>query len=84
MTVIGEIRTSGLAAWKIVLLVAAGGSFLFCVGMVVTALVAAPSMEERKLCDEMVSTVLTTTDPLELQRAMFLIRRLDCSIRRRL
>ena len=31
-----------------------------------------------------VSTLFTTTDAIELQRAMFLIRRLDCKISTRL
>jgi hypothetical protein len=46
--------------------------------------VLAPTAEEKKICDQAVSTLLTTTDAIELQRAMFLIRRLDCKISTRL
>jgi hypothetical protein len=35
-------------------------------------------------CDQAVNTLFTTTDAIELQRAMFLIRRLDCKISTRL
>jgi hypothetical protein len=42
--------------------------------------VLAPTAQEKKICDQAVATLLTTTDALELQRAMFLIRRLDCKI----
>jgi hypothetical protein len=34
--------------------------------------------------DQAVNTLFTTTDAIELQRAMFLIRRLDCKISTRL
>jgi hypothetical protein len=46
--------------------------------------VLAPTAKEKELCDQAVSTLFTTTDAIELQRAMFLIRRLDCKISRRL
>jgi hypothetical protein len=39
---------------------------------------------KKKLCDQAVSTLFTTIDAIELQRAMFLIRRLDCKISMRL
>ena len=47
-------------------------------------LILLPSAKERKLCDQSLSTFFTTTDAIELQRAMFLIRRLDCKITTRL
>jgi hypothetical protein len=56
-------------------------------GAVIVALlmlILAPSAKEKKLCDQAVSTLFTTTDAIELQRAMFLIRRLDCKISTRL
>jgi hypothetical protein len=47
-------------------------------------LILAPSAKEKKLCDETVSTLFTTTDANELQRPMFLIRQLECKISTRL
>jgi hypothetical protein len=35
-------------------------------------------------CDSAVHTVLATHDEIELQRAAFIVYRLDCSMRRRL
>jgi len=60
--------------------------FIVVVASVVAGVlsVVEPSAKERQVCDQAVSTLLSTTDALELQRAMFLIRRLDCSVRRRL
>jgi hypothetical protein len=57
------------------------------VGAVIFALpiiILAPTWKEKKLCDQAVSTLFITTDSIELQRAMFLIRRLDCKISTRL
>jgi ABC-type tungstate transport system substrate-binding protein len=57
------------------------------VGAVLVALpllILAPSAKEMKLCDHVVSTLFTTMDAIELQRTMFLIRRLDWRIRARL
>jgi hypothetical protein len=56
-------------------------------GAVIVALpmlILLPSAEEKKLCNQSVSIFFTTTDEIELQRAMFLIRRLDCKISTRL
>jgi hypothetical protein len=47
-------------------------------------LVLLPSAKEKKLCDQAVGRLFTTTDAIELQRAIFLIRRLDCKISTRL
>jgi hypothetical protein len=44
-------------------------------------LISEPLTKERALCDKAVGTLLTTTDAVELQRAMFLDRRPDCKIR---
>ena len=46
-------------------------------------IILAPTAKVKKVCDQAVS-MFTTTDALELQRAMFLIRRLDCKISTRL
>jgi hypothetical protein len=46
--------------------------------------VMVPIPKEGKICDQAVSTLLTTTDAVKLQRTMFLIRRLDCKISTRL
>jgi hypothetical protein len=56
------------------------------VGAVIVAMVfiLAPSAKEKKVCDQAVSTLFSTTDSMELQRAMFLIRWLDCKISTRL
>lgn len=38
----------------------------------------------RKACDRAVETLLTSRDPIELQRSSILIHELDCNISRRL
>jgi hypothetical protein len=40
--------------------------------------------KERAVCDEAVQQLLTTKDEIELRRAIFLIRWLNCSVRSRL
>lgn len=40
--------------------------------------------EAERVCDQAVQTVLTSRDPIELQRAGILIQGLDCGVRRRL
>jgi hypothetical protein len=47
-------------------------------------IILAPTAKEKKVCDWAVNTLLTTTDAIELQRTMFLIRQLDCKISTRL
>jgi hypothetical protein len=43
---------------------------------------AAPTAKERQLCREVVDTVLTTKDPIEFERAKFLVEQLrGCRIR---
>jgi hypothetical protein len=57
------------------------------VGAAIAALgviILVPTAKKKNLCDQVVSTLFTTTDAIELQRAMFLIRRLDCKISMRL
>jgi hypothetical protein len=39
---------------------------------------------ERLECDRQVALLMTTKDPVELERAKYLINKLDCSIGRRL
>jgi hypothetical protein len=63
------------------MIIFAGGFYAFLSGAGVTG---EQLTKERVLCDQAVSTLLTTKDLIELQRAMFLIRRLDCGITRRL
>jgi hypothetical protein len=43
-----------------------------------------PTAKERQACDQAVTTVLTTKDPLELERAMFLVQQLRCGISKHL
>jgi hypothetical protein len=67
-------------------LVALGGepvlfaAILFAGGAFRELLISEPLAKQRMLCDKAVSTLLTTTDAAELQRAMFLVHRLDCKI----
>lgn len=64
------------------------GILLFAVPLVTfVVVVAIPSPGERQvtaLCDEAVQALLVTRDAVELDRAKFLIRWFNCSIRRRL
>lgn len=49
------------------------------------AIIAPGSFDaERRLCDQAVEALLHSPDLVEVTRAGFIIRRLDCSIRRRL
>lgn len=43
-----------------------------------------PYEEIRTTCDQAAQALLTTRDPVELQRADMLIRHLDCSVSQRL
>ena len=66
---------------------APGPSVISAMGALIFALpiiILAPTEKERKVCDQAVSTLFATTDAIELQRAMFLIPRLDCKISTRL
>ena len=56
------------------------GAAIFALPM----LILIPSTKEKKVCDQAVTALFTTPDAIELQRAMFLIRRLDCKIGTRL
>jgi hypothetical protein len=56
------------------------GAAIFALPMIILA----PTAKEKKVCDQAVNTLSTTTDAIELQRAIFLIRRLDCKISTRL
>jgi hypothetical protein len=55
------------------------GAAIFALPMIILA----PTAKE-KICDQAVSTLFTTTDAIELQRATFPIRQLDCKISTRL
>ena len=48
--------------------------------IVVIATVPAASKGEMRLCDKAVSTLLSSTDPVELQRANIIVRHLRCGI----
>jgi hypothetical protein len=51
----------------------------------VVFLAVTPTAKERQACDQAVATVLTTKEPLELERAMFLVQQLrGCRIRNQL
>jgi hypothetical protein len=63
------------------MMIFAGGSYLFLSGEGVNS---GQWAKERALCDHAVNTLLTTKGLVELQRSVFLIRRLDCGITRRL
>ena len=77
MTLTSKISEApGPAVISAMILGAALGAFLM--------ITLAPTAKEKKLCDQAVSTLFTTTDSIELQRAMFLIRRLHCKISTRL
>jgi hypothetical protein len=56
------------------------GAAIFALPMIILA----PTAKEKKVCDQAVNTLSTTTDAIELQRTMFLIRRLDCKVSTRL
>lgn len=47
-------------------------------------LVFEATAKERQACNQAVGTVLTTKDPLELERAMLLVQQLRCGIGKRL
>lgn len=63
------------------MMIFAGGSYLFLGGEGANG---GQWAKERAMCDQAVNTLLTTKDLVELQRSVFLIRRLDCGITRRL
>jgi hypothetical protein len=58
------------------------GAVIVASGIVIGSNEGGP--KKRALCDEAVHGVPTTKDPVELQRNIFLVRHLDCSISRRL
>ena len=59
-------------------------SAVFLGSMIFIATVPAGTTGEFRLCDKAVSTVLSSTDPVELQRASIIVRNLRCGIGRRL
>jgi hypothetical protein len=63
----------------------------FCASVVLGSIVfiatlppATATKAEMRLCDTAVSTVLSSTDPVELQRAGIIVRNLRCTIGLRL
>jgi hypothetical protein len=60
-----------------------GSIMLFAIGIFIGIVFTTASDDKsRALCDEAVHQVLTTKDPVELRRNIFLVQYLDCSIRR--
>jgi hypothetical protein len=59
-----------------------GWGLLIAVTFVLIDLAFEPTAKEKRLCSEAVDTVLTTKDPLELERAKFLVEQLrGCRVR---
>ena len=48
--------------------------------IIIIATLPAATKAEMRLCDKAVSTVLSSTDPVELQRASIIVRNLHCGI----
>jgi hypothetical protein len=64
--------------------VPAGIFFAMIAAAAIGVVIGWPSEKSRAVCDEAVRQLLTTKDFVELERSKFLIRSLDCSVRRRL
>jgi hypothetical protein len=71
-----------MGRWYGVIIALSGIVVLGNLIIITTALTA--SEAETRLCDKAVSTVLSSTDPVELQRAGIIIRNLRCGIGLRL
>jgi hypothetical protein len=70
--------------WAPWLTILGGAVTLFGIGLGTAAVLSGASIGKRPaLCDQYVHTLLTTTDPVEVQRAIFLVNYLDCSVTRR-
>jgi hypothetical protein len=85
-TTVAPVRKDS-SYWGMLLLVRASmatGAGIVALAMVVVSGVGRPNAEGRAWCDRAVATLLKSRDPMELQRADILIRRLDCAVRRRL
>jgi hypothetical protein len=54
------------------------------IGVVIAFIAGVPSDKEIAACDEAVHQVLTTKDPIELRRNIFLVRYLNCRVSSRL
>jgi hypothetical protein len=50
------------------------------IAVIATLPAATATKAEMQLCDKAVSTVLSSTDPVELQRAGIIVRNLRCAI----
>jgi hypothetical protein len=68
--------------WTAMALIAA--VVLGSIVVIATLPAATATKAELRLCDKAVSTVLSSTDPVELQRASIIVRNLRCSIGLRL
>jgi hypothetical protein len=71
---------SGWQWWTFMAVCAA----VFVGSMVIVATVPTATKAEMRLCDKAVWTVLSSTDPVELQRAGIMVRNLRCGIGLRL
>jgi hypothetical protein len=71
-----------MGRWYWVTNAISGIVFLGSLIIIVATLTASDA--ETRLCDKAVSTVLSSTDPVELQRAGIIIRNLRCGIGLRL
>jgi hypothetical protein len=70
--------------WAPSLTIFSGAAILFAIGLGTAAVLSGASIGKRPaLCDQYVHTLLTTTDLVEVQRAIFLVNYLDCSVTRR-
>jgi hypothetical protein len=79
----GKLRlpSKGTLLFLGAMIIFVGGFYLFSSGEGGTS---EQLTKRRALCDQAVSTLLTTKDLVELQRAMFLVRWLDCGVTQRL
>ena len=68
--------------WTIIAWIAS--AIIFVGSIIVIAVVPSATKAEIRLCDKAVSTLLSSTDPVELQRVGIIIRNLDCGIGLRL
>lgn len=60
----------------------AGGVFAACIVAIAFA-IAMPSKKQADACDRAVSTLLTTKDPIELQRISIVLDHMRCNVARR-
>jgi hypothetical protein len=73
----------GMSGWWPLAALLASGAVFGTAGFL-TALNFMPSRAEVEACDRVVATLLSTRDPIELQRAGILVQGIRCNIGRRL